>query len=377
MIQKITTLLLLLLLFACSSTSMEFRSAKSAARAEKDLQRGEEWALKALNMDMEKDNALIPYFLATEIYKPQERWEDMASMLDEAVKRNPGQKLEKPIILDAKNITKDNILLTIEQGVGAHREEAWVKLFNQAIELTNAGEDEVALGKLILCLKIDSSQPQTYSALVSYYAEKNDLKAAQNYVDQGLKANKSAALYEIKAKLLLSDFATSGNKSLLAESESMYLKAMELLSSDTDAIDKLKKQLIFVYIDMDQTQKAIDISTALLEKYYDDPDLYFNAAVLYQRLAKQLYEPAADLYNSINSGESASNESIKQLYADFIQSKKYATESKQYFLDANDMEIEDTGSREAAMEMRNLIKSLDTFISSTKSIAADSGINLD
>ena len=113
MIQKITTLLLLLLLFACSSTSMEFRSAKSAARAEKDLQRGEEWALKALNMDMEKDNALIPYFLATEIYKPQERWEDMASMLDEAIKRNPDQKLEKPIILDAKNITKDNIILTI------------------------------------------------------------------------------------------------------------------------------------------------------------------------------------------------------------------------------------------------------------------------
>ena len=41
------------------------------------------------------------------------------------------------------------------------------------------------------------------------------------------------------------------------------------------------------------------------------------------------------------------------------------------------MEIEDTGSREAAQEMRSLIKSLDTFISSTKSIAADNGIVLD
>ena len=68
---------------------------------------------------------------------------------------------------------------------------------------------------------------------------------------------------------------------------------------------------------------------------------------------------------------------IKKLYADFVQSKKYAEESKNYFLDASDMEIEETGSRAAALEMRNLIKSLNTFSSSLKTIASERGINLD
>ena len=106
---------------------------------------------------------------------------------------------------------------------------------------------------------MDSSQPQTYSALVSYYAEKNDLKTAQNYVDQGLKANKSAALYEIKAKLLLSDFATSGNKSLLAESESMYLKAIELSDSNFhSAMLKIKlSKLLVLNNDLELASKYI------------------------------------------------------------------------------------------------------------------------
>ena len=377
MLNKIKILLLLLLLlFACSTGSMEFRSAKSAARAEQDLVRGEKFALDALNMDIEKDNALVPYFLATEIYKPQERWEEMAVMLDEAISRNPEQKLPSPIILDPDNPTKDNILLTVEQGASAYREEAWVMLFNQAIELRNSNEDELA--KLILCLKIDNSRPETYNALVSYYAEKNDLKTARNYVEQGLQANESAALCEIKAKLLLSEFADSGNKDLLIESETMYLKAIDLLSGNSDAIDKLKKQLIFVYIDMGKNQKAIDISTELLDIYYDDPDLYYNVGVLYQQLAMQLYESAVVIYKEINNESSTlSNSTIKKAHTDFVQSRIYAEQSKIYFLDANDMEIQETGSREAAKEMRNLIKSLDTFISSIKSIATDKGINLD
>ena len=130
--------LILVLLFGCSTTSMEFRSAKSAARAEKNLKRGEEWGLKALKVPTDQKNALVPYFLATEIYKPQERWDDMADMLNETEKRNPDQKLEKPIILDPENIKKETILLTVGQGVKAYREEAWTIIFNQAIELINA-----------------------------------------------------------------------------------------------------------------------------------------------------------------------------------------------------------------------------------------------
>ena len=181
--------ILFLLIFGCSTTTMEFRSAKSAARAEKNLKRGEEWGLKALKAPGDKGNALVPYFLATEIYKPQERWNEMANMLDEAEKRNPNQKLEKPIILDPDNITKETILLTVGQGVKAYREEAWTMIFNQAIEILNSPdmEKDMALKKLELCLKMDNERPETYKALVGHYVQNGDIKTAKAYVQDGLK----------------------------------------------------------------------------------------------------------------------------------------------------------------------------------------------
>ena len=132
-----------------------------------------------------------------------------------------------------------------------------------------------------------------------------------------------------------------------------------------------------LYIDMDQNQRAINISTELLEIYYDDPDLYYNVGVLYQQLTMQLYNPAVDMYKDINDDVSGKKDIINQAYSNFLQSRIYAEQSKIYFLDANDMEIEDTGSREAAQEMRILMKSIDTFISSIKSIASENRINLD
>ena len=356
----------LILLIGCSTTSMEFRSAKTAARAEKNLQRGEEWGLKALNI--EPTNALIPYFLATEIYKPQERWEEMADMLNEAEKRNKEQKLEKPIILDPDNITKETLLLTIGQGVKAYREEAWTMIFNQAIELINLSDNEIALSKLELCLKMDNSRPETYNALVGYYAEKGDFNKALNYVETGLNINPNAALYEIKAKLLQ-------NQGSLNDAEDMYLKAMDLVANDTEKLLSLKKQLIFVYIDMNKNQKAIDISNELLNIYYDDPDLYFNVGVLYQRLATKLYDEAALLFKEFNDGDS--NIDIQLMYNQFVACMNYGKQSKEKFLEANDLETEDTGSREAAAEMRKLVKQIkEIYIPSIEEIAKNSGLNL-
>jgi len=380
MFDNIKIVLVLLLLFACSSTSMEFRSAKSATRAEKDLKRGEEWALKALNMDMEKDNALIPYFLATEIYKPQEKWGAMAEMLDEAIRRNPEQKLEKPkLLVSPEELTKENydemVVETIGEGVKVYREEAWTSIYNQAIENINAGANDIALRKLNLCIKIDSTRAETYITLAIYYASNNDYDSARKYVGKGLDINPSSVLYEMNASLLYQEFqALPSNTELLYQAEQEYLKAIELVDDATS----IKKKLIFVYIDMGKNQKAIDFSTELLEIYYDDPDLYFNVGVLYQRLSKQLYNPAVDIYNKINdSSESIPNNIIKETYSDFIQCKTYAEQSKIYFLEANDLEIEETGSRTASQEMRNLIKSVNVFISSIKNIALEKGIILD
>ena len=110
MVNKLAYLYLLITLFlinGCVSTSMEYRST-TAARSEKNL-KNEDWGLKALEIETDSLNAHVPYFLAIEVYRPQKEWLKMAEMLDEAINRNPNQKLERPIILD------DEVLLTMKK----------------------------------------------------------------------------------------------------------------------------------------------------------------------------------------------------------------------------------------------------------------------
>ena len=379
-IQKINLMVLLLLLFGCASTTMEFTSAKTYVRTDKDLRKGEEWALKALNIPSDSTNALVPYFLATEIYKPQEEWEKMAEMLDEAERRNPEQKLEKPkLLVPPEELTKENydemVIETIGEGIEAYRDDAWGIIFNQALELLDMKEADAALIKLNLCLKMNPYRIETYAAFIQYYIEKDNLENAIEYAQKGLEINnQSPLMYEMNAKLLLQEFQTNQNKDLLVQAENMYLEAMKL-SDDTS---QLKKQLIFVYIDMKENQKAIDISNELLDIYYDDPDLYFNVGVLYQRLATQAYDSGTNSYKLFNDGNTDGEFSIATMYNEFVQAMDYAQKSKEKFLEANDLETEDTGSREAAAEMRKLVKQIkDIYIPSIQEIARAEGINLD
>ena len=72
----IIIIITLLFSISCSSTCMEYRSATTAARSEKNLKRAEEWALKALESSEcnPENDALAPYFLATEVYLKQKKF---------------------------------------------------------------------------------------------------------------------------------------------------------------------------------------------------------------------------------------------------------------------------------------------------------------
>ena len=216
---------------------------------------------------------------------------------------------------------------------------------------------------------------ETYAAFIQYYIEKDNLENAIEYAQKGLEINnQSSLMYEMNAKLLLQEFQTNQDKDLLVQAESMYLAAMKL-SDDTS---QLKKQLIFVYIDMKENQKAIDISNELLDIYYDDPDLYFNVGVLYQRLATQAYDSGANSYKLFNDGNTDGDFNIAKMYSEFVQAMDYGQKSKEKFLEANDLETEDTGSREAAAEMRKLVKQIkNIYIPSIQEMARAEGINLD
>ena len=67
----IIILAIILLITGCASTvpsSMEFRTAKTSARSEKNLKKAEEWGIKALELEIHATDAAVPYFLAIENY---------------------------------------------------------------------------------------------------------------------------------------------------------------------------------------------------------------------------------------------------------------------------------------------------------------------
>ena len=72
------------MLWSCAgsnATSMEYRSATTAVRSERNLTKGEEYGLKALNMEVHANEARVAYFLAVEIYRPRKDWKKMNDML--------------------------------------------------------------------------------------------------------------------------------------------------------------------------------------------------------------------------------------------------------------------------------------------------------
>ena len=87
-----------LFVWSCASgpSSIEFTSAKTKARSERNLKEAEKYALQAMELEVHQNDAEVPYFIAIEIYKPQKKWVQMSEMLDEAMRRNPEQKLKEP-----------------------------------------------------------------------------------------------------------------------------------------------------------------------------------------------------------------------------------------------------------------------------------------
>jgi heme/copper-type cytochrome/quinol oxidase subunit 1 len=138
-------------------------------------------------------------------------------------------------------------------------------------------------------------------------------------------------------------------------------------------------QLLFVYIDMGDNEKAIDYSNELLDKYPNDANLYYNVGVLYQRLAKDIQVRSKENFNKLNEMDTPSEELINQVYAEFREVRKYAHNAKDYFYEASDLEQdENLDTKHAISEMKLAMNQMDDiFIPSIRKIAKTAGVVLD
>ena len=218
---------------------MEYRSATTAARSEKNLKKAEEWGLKALNIEADSSNARIPYFLAIEVYKPLKEWIKMAEMLDEAVRRNPTQELERPIILDIENVTSGNILLTIEEGVETYRDEEWGKLYNLSVEYFQKSQYELAIQNLEIAILMNPNRGESYGTLAAIYLQLENTSKAKKIA---LSGSNNAPKYSLNYQVLADISIKEGD---LDSAEQYYEIAIE----NTDNPGSIMRQLIFLYID--------------------------------------------------------------------------------------------------------------------------------
>ena len=368
--KKLSILLLInlfILLTGCASTCMEYRSATTAARSEKDLKRAEEWGLKALESPEcnPVTNAHAPYFLATEVYLLQKNYSKMAKMLDIAEKRNPDQPLEIPFKLG------DTPVETIGEGVAAYRDQEWTKIYNKAVNYIQKEKIEAAKKKIETAILIHPQKEENYLTLTAIHIQNNDIDAALTTANRGLNSNdESSVLYQLKADILLQN---NPNINKMESAKELYLIAIKY----SDDPSSIMRKLLFVYIDMGDNQKAIDYSNELLDKYPNDSDLYYNVGVLYQRLTLELFDPTRGLF--LKTTDESSPETIREVYDSFRTVRKYAYNSKDFFLQASDLELdENLSTRDAVSEMDKLMDQIDElFIPSIRETAKLAGIKLD
>jgi len=353
----------LLFITGCSSTCMEYRSATTAARSEKDLKRAEKFGLEALeSVECNPDtNARIPYFLAKEVYLARKDYRKMAEMLAIAEQKNPDQLLENPYKLG------DTPIETIGEGVDAVRENVWGELFNKAVVLFNKKNYKKAEKQLKLCLVIHPSRIENYPALVDVYKKNGNDDLVLEIVERGLNIDsQNSYLNMTKADLSYQneDFKTA---------QELYLIAIEF----SDDPGPIMRKLLFIYIDLGENQNAIDYSNELMNKYPDDPDLYYNVGVLYQRLTLETFDPARDLF--LKTTVESDPSTIIELYGSFKTARQYAYNSKDYFLQASDLELDESiSTTEAVSEMRKLMDQMDElFIPSIRETARSASIELE
>ena len=371
---------ILFILWSCAgsnATSMEYRSATTAVRSERNFTKGEEYALKALDLEIHQNEARVAYFLAVEIYRPRKDWVKMNDMLNIAMKKNPGENLERPMRLD-----NGKVLKTISDAVPIYKEEIWMNSFNKTVSLVDVQKFEEALKEINFAKSIlEKADNYLTSTLINLQLAQDSGSSGEKY-EKAAKENLNKALEldsnNYRALQIYGDLEFQVQNFELARE--YYQKALDN-TKNIDNISELKQSLIYIHVELEEYDEAIILSDEVLASNPDNADIYFNVGVIYQRLGNTFYENMVDQYKKLTSSDNMSAEKIKNIYNDCKETLKMVNLAKDYFMDASMLEIDDSsvGQTESAInDMKRLRKNIkDVYLLSIEKIAKDSGVTLD
>ena len=77
-----------------------------------------------------------------------------------------------------------------------------------------------------------------------------------------------------------------------------YEKALQSTESESN-INELKQSLIYIHVELEEYEEAINLSNQILDNNTDNADIYFNVGVIYQRLSNTFYEQMIQDYKNI------------------------------------------------------------------------------
>ena len=158
---RLLLLLLSFLFYSCSSTTTEYRSAKTYV-GQKDYDKAEEIALQGIQNN--PNDALTPYFLALNIYgagnstktnfRQSAKYFDLAIQIDN--KDNEDQLLPEPIPVMNENNEKSE-LTTIKDAISYYRNIMWAESYNTGVSLLKYNQNNELMDNQTAAIEIESS----------------------------------------------------------------------------------------------------------------------------------------------------------------------------------------------------------------------------
>ena len=335
-------ILIALFLTNCASgpSSVEFTSAKTKARSERNLKDAENYALQALSLEAHAQDAQVPYFLATEIYKPQKNWTKVVEMFDEAMKRDPEAMLLQPLMYNNEPIYKMQDQINIY-----YKNELWFILFNKAVKIYEDDlTDPEIINLLELAMYVDPNNVKAYILLATTYNINDNLNEAKELINNALRLE--SLQVEEKARLcsMLAEFYKQENN--YSDGIDSYMQAYDFYKSidDTDGVMSSMVGILGLNLLLEDWLKSIQWAEKIYEDFYlvseeNEIDILFNISLAYNNAASSYYNVAGEVFNSDNPTRAALQESMNNYNIAF----EYFDIARDFF-----MELEDMGSENGA-----------------------------
>ena len=335
-------ILIALFLTNCASgpSSVEFTSAKTKARSERNLKDAENYALQALSLEAHAQDAQVPYFLATEIYKPQKNWTKVVEMFDEAMKRDSEAMLLQPLMYNNEPIYKMQDQINIY-----YKNELWFILFNKAVKMYEDDlTDPEIINLLELAMYIDPNNVKAYILLATTYNINENLNAAKELINNALKLESLEVEEKSRLCSILAEFYKQENN--YSEGIDSYMQAYDFYKSidDTDGVMSSMVGILGLNLLLEDWLKSIQWAEKIYEDFYlvseeNEIDILFNISLAYNNAASSYYNIAGEVFNSDNPTRAALQESMNNYNIAF----EYFDIARDFF-----MELEDMGSENGA-----------------------------